>query len=123
MLCAGTARSRLCLTALTGTIASLSTMAGMTAAEEIAEIMNRRLPEIRPGTLCFWGEWFGRPFDNLHRLIGCGAEGDLLRIRFDQNEILSVWSPLNCQVHAAGSRGQSIFRLEDAARVRWEWVF
>jgi hypothetical protein len=59
--------------------------------------------------------WFGRPYDNWHRLVGCDAEHDLLRVHFNEGETLSVWSPQVLTVDA------STFRIGGADRVRWEW--
>jgi hypothetical protein len=64
------------------------------------------------GSLRFWGEWFGRPYDNCHTLVSCRAEEDVLRLSFDQGETLSTWSPTGLTLDKSTS---------DADRVRWEW--
>jgi hypothetical protein len=73
-----------------------------TEAERMSRLIEQRLPDIEPGTLRFWGEWFGRPYDNQHRLIGCDAESDLLHLRFNEGEVLSIDSPLD--LHFGPSR-------------------
>jgi hypothetical protein len=87
----------------------------MTEAEQLAERISRALPRVKSGTLRFWGQWFGRPHDNWHRLVGCDADGDRLRLHFNGGETLSVWSPREATV------GEEIFQIRDAHRVRWEW--
>ena len=46
------------------------------------------------GTMCFYGEWFGRPYDNFHRIIKANYENDCLNIYFEKGEILSVFNPI-----------------------------
>jgi len=96
----------------------------MREAETMADVITRQLPEIKPGTLRFWGEWFGgRPYDNKHRLIGCDAQADLLRLHCHEGEVLSVWSPRDLYIRPSGLRSEPILRIRDAARVRWDWFF
>jgi hypothetical protein len=87
----------------------------MTEAERIAHQLRRLLPHLRSGSLRFWGRSFGRPHDNRHLIVGGGAQGDLLRVRFDAGETLSVEAPQAAVIDAR------TFRIEDARRVRWEW--
>jgi hypothetical protein len=87
----------------------------MTEAEGIAESIGRALPEVKSGTLRFWGQWFGRPYDNCHRIVACEAASEVLRVRFTEGEVLSVWAPRGATIDA------NTFRIADAARVRWEW--
>ena len=87
----------------------------MTNAERIAGHFERLLPKLKPGTLRFWGDWFGRPNDNVHTAEECAAIGDILRITFDQGEVLSVFNPEDLQI------SEMAFRIGRASRVRWEW--
>lgn len=89
----------------------------MSEVERIAERIKRQLPHVKAGTLRFWGEWFGRPYDNVHRMTGCDAKADLLQMYFDGKEVLSVWSPRRLDM------GEHTFRIGDATRVRWEWFY
>ena len=89
----------------------------MTEAERIARIVRDALPLVKRGALRFWGAWFGRPYDNLHEIVGCQAEGDLLTVHFNEGELLRVWAPLGATVDA------DAFRIGDAKRVRWEWFY
>jgi hypothetical protein len=87
----------------------------LSKAEQIAARIAGALPSLKTGTLRFWGEWFGRPYDNNHKIIGCDARGDLLHIRFDEGESLHLWSPQQSELD------HRTFRIQNAARVRWEW--
>lgn len=89
----------------------------MTEAEQIASRILNALPNIKCGTLRFWGSWFGRPYDNRHQIVDCEAEGEILLVRFDQSELLSVFSPRDASIN------EKTFRIDDADRVRWEWFY
>jgi hypothetical protein len=65
----------------------------MSEAEQFCEQIRAAIPNIRSGSLRFWGVWFGRPHDNEHRLIACSAEKDVLHCHFDEGEALHVWFP------------------------------
>jgi hypothetical protein len=87
----------------------------MSEAERLAERVNSGLEGLKAGTLRFWGEWFGRPYDNIHQIVGCKADGDFVRIRFNDDEVLGVWSPREPVV------GPRTFKISNADRIRWEW--
>ncbi len=87
----------------------------MTEASRIADLIHADLPTLKRGTLRFWGQWFGRPMDNIHTITAASAEGDLLEIRFDNGEMLRILQPVGAIVGAAR------FIIRDAARLRWEW--
>ena len=91
--------------------------ATMTEVKDIAGYLQERLPRLKTGSLRFWGSWFGRPYDNSHKAVGFTSEGEILSVRFNDDESLQVWSPHG--VHA----DERTFRIDDAARVRWEWFY
>jgi hypothetical protein len=108
---------------------------GMTEAEWIAGRLVPSHAQIG-GTLRFWGQWFGKAYDNCHRLVRYEAEGDLLKFHFDENETLSLWAPRKAafeerpHLMEPGSWSPSgrvikehVFRIGDADRVRWEWFY
>lgn len=68
-------------------------------------------------SLCVFGDWFGRPGDNCHRLVSHEAKEDYVRLKFDEGETLEVWNPEGLRVD-----GRS-FIIEKASRVRWEWFY
>lgn len=88
------------------------------------------------GTLRFWGQWFGKAYDNWHRVVSCEADGDLLQIHFNENETLSVWAPRNAAFEerphprepgewspSGRKLKDRVFSIRDADRVRWEWFY
>ncbi|MGC4049818.1 MAG: hypothetical protein QM757_09930 [Paludibaculum sp.] len=101
-----------------GVVASLGRMADPAASAGLRTLAGH-LQHAIPGGLCgslrFWGECFGSPYSQRHRLVSCEVDGVVLRLVFDQRETLSVWSPGGLTIHRAG------FRIADARRVRWEW--
>jgi len=89
----------------------------MNETKKLADRIRQELPNVKAGTLRFWGEWFGKPYDNQHQLARCEVESNLLRLFFDGDEILSVWAPSGLKV------SQSTFWISTADRVRWEWFY
>ncbi|MEW6183093.1 MAG: hypothetical protein AB1500_07945 [Bacillota bacterium] len=67
------------------------------------------------GLLQIYGQWFGRPYDNIHRAAEVKWENDVLAIRFSDGEELQVWNPSPPLI-----RGRD-FLIEKAVRVRWSW--
>jgi hypothetical protein len=89
----------------------------MSDLQQIAEQIQRTLPHLKSGTLQFWGYCFGRPDDNVHRLVRCDADEGYLRLQFNDDEVLSAWLPTEIKAT------ESVFQIVDAARVRWEWFY
>ena len=89
----------------------------MNETEEIAKRIDCALPNVKKGSLRFWGDWFGGPYDNCHTLTRCCIDGERLSLFFNQGETLSIWSPRGLSVN--GSK----FRIRGARSVRWEWFY
>lgn len=87
----------------------------MSNAHAMAQRLSARLTELHTGSLRFWGVWFGRPYDNIHRIVSCEAQADMLKLTFNEQETLSVWSPEGLDAQSGA------FRIARAAKVRWEW--
>jgi hypothetical protein len=85
------------------------------SVSEIASTINAALPNVKSGTLRLWGEWFGRPYDNFHRLTSCSAEIDSVVLGFDEGESLTISEPAGLVIE------EGVFLIQSAARVRWEW--
>jgi len=84
---------------------------------EIAAHIESLLPNVKCGTLRFWGQWFGRPYDSCHTVVAAESAADTLIVRFDAEEKLTV-------VHPAGvSISSSQFRIQSASKVIWEWFY
>lgn len=70
------------------------------------------------GSICFFGDWFGRPYDNFHRVknayINCNT--NLMTIEFE-GEVLTIKNPeilINTDTE---------FSIQYADEVTWEWYF
>lgn len=86
-------------------------------AQEIAKNINASLTHLKTGTLRFWGEWFGRPYDNIHQVVRCSGEGNLVTLEFKEGETLAIFEPKGLVLE------EGIFSIQTAARVRWEWFY
>ncbi|MGA7858884.1 MAG: hypothetical protein WCA11_13190 [Terracidiphilus sp.] len=73
------------------------------------------LPIVKSGSLRFWGEWLGKPYDNWHVVVSCDATDDCLQIHFNQGEVLAVWNPIDVEIDAKQ------FRIGSATALRWTW--
>jgi len=60
--------------------------------EKFSQIINNL--KVKPGgTLRFYGEWFGRPYDNFHKIAECSFNHDILIIKFDAGEQIKIFNP------------------------------
>jgi len=89
----------------------------MSEAKEIAAYVLMHLGELKGGSLRIFGDWFGRPHDNLHTIIGADSEDNCLIVRFDNCEELRIWEPSGAKID------ESNFIIAKAKRVRWEWYY
>jgi hypothetical protein len=87
----------------------------MTEANRIARLIQGRLVNPKRGTLRFWGQWFGRPYDNIHTVVAARADGDVLELAFDAGETLRILEPRKALIN------ESQFVIPEAKAVRWEW--
>lgn len=84
---------------------------------DLRNAIYENLQSLRSGTLAFWGNWFGKPHDNVHRIVGAEfIEGSTI-IYFDHAESLIIDAPENWSL----SDGQLIIR--QAKRVRFQWFY
>lgn len=63
-------------------------------AEKLTKIINY-LEEKPGGSLRLYGEWFGRPNDNYHKILLCIFKDGILKIKFDAGETIKIWNPNN----------------------------
>jgi hypothetical protein len=52
----------------------------MMTPEEIRDLIMATPPS---GTLRIWGDWFGRPYDNAHRIVSAAVDANTLLIGMD----------------------------------------
>ena len=85
-------------------------------AEQIASRLKLALPHLKYGSLRFWGVFSaGRPYEDARKITYCDARDEVLHIQFDCDESLYVWSPHQAELN------RTVFSIQNAARVRWEW--
>lgn len=96
------------------------------AIKEAEEILKKRMQIFRPaidpqiltkgGSLCFYGDWFGRPCDNYHRIVHTSYNGEILEIQFSQSERLLVYNP-----DGITSTAQEL-KIRKASKLKWLYV-
>jgi hypothetical protein len=69
------------------------------------------------GSLCIFGDWFGRPMDNWHRVVSFEVKEDYIKLTFNEGEILDVWGAKGLKIE-----GKS-FVIRQANHIRWEWFY
>jgi hypothetical protein len=67
----------------------------------------------------FWGDWFGRPMDNVHKVTRAvyNEDSDTLALTFEEHEECIVCSP-TCITSTEHS-----FFVTDAKSVSWSWYY
>lgn len=68
------------------------------------------------GSLFFFGESFGRPYDNIHKIKSVHYDGELLVICFDQWEELFVYNPKDIE------STEKELRIGSASKVKWRYI-
>src|SRR5687768_9802826 len=89
----------------------------MEQAKVIADLIKNLLPNVKAGTLRFFSEWFGGPYDNYHTIVSAEAKDNCLILRFNENEKLSVWNPSGFKID------EDEFQIDSASRVLWQWNY
>jgi len=85
--------------------------------DQLASQITALLPRIKSGTLRFFGEWFGREWDNHHEVTCATADGDDLIVNFDEGEELTVSRPRAAKI------SPDDFLIRNADRARWQWFY
>lgn len=86
--------------------------------EKVKYCMNERFLEelqIEGGSLCIWGEWFGRPYDNFHIVESVRWERTKITINFDQGESLYISNPIKI------ANQEKKLLIGDALKVLFVW--
>ncbi len=68
------------------------------------------------GSLFFFGEPFGRLYDNIHKIESIHYDGELLVIRFDQWEELFVYDPQDIE------SAEKELKIASASKVKWSYI-
>ena len=89
----------------------------MAHARDAVDRIARLAPDIKAGTFRFYGEWFGRAYDNWHTVRGADCDGDTLTVHFDDHDRLVIRRPRDYEI------ARRAIRIGSAERVRWEWYY
>lgn len=68
------------------------------------------------GSLCFYGDWFGRSYDNFHKIIHARYDDKLLEIFFDCHEHLIIYEPQNI------TNTKHELKIKNAKKVKWMYI-
>ena len=71
----------------------------------------------KSGTLRFFGDWFGRPYDNFHIPVSAELSENVLTICFNNGEKCTVYDPLGV------INETDDFHVERASKIVWEWYY
>lgn len=85
--------------------------------EVFATKYKSRNRQVKGGSVCLWGHWFGKPLDNYHEIIDATYNHDSneLKIYFDEEEVLTIEYPEKIEEY------ENSFKITSATRIRWEW--
>ena len=72
---------------------------------------------IKRGTIQIWGEWFGRPYDNIHIIESVKWSSTEIIIHFDQGETLYITDPVKI------INEEKQFIISDASKVLFTWYY
>ncbi|KJF43467.1 hypothetical protein [Draconibacterium sediminis] len=69
------------------------------------------------GSLCFYGHWFGRPYDNFHQIesLSFDSSTNKLSLTFDEKETLIIVNPKEI------SESEKILTIKSADKIIWNW--
>lgn len=68
------------------------------------------------GTMCFYGEWFGRPYDNYHEIVKVYYENECLTIHFANHERLIIFNPTEI------TNEENCLKIKEASKVIWQYT-
>jgi hypothetical protein len=88
----------------------------MTEEDKVLSVVQQHKGKIS-GTIQMFGDWFGRPYDNIHRLQEVSLSGNVLLMAFVGGEILEVTAPSGAKID------NKIFSIDRASRVLWKWFY
>ena len=79
--------------------------------------LKQHFNKFKGGSLCIFGDWFGRPHDNVHIPKTFSFVDDVLTVTFEDDETLTIWNPSQVQIQ------ERMFKVGGASKVRWEWFY
>lgn len=87
--------------------------------EEFVKFVENRENLFKGGTFRIYGDWFGRPYDNYHKLKSAHFDSQLKRLTLDFNEgeKLEVYNPKHI------FEASTFLKVVDADRIKLTWFF
>lgn len=89
------------------------------STEEFVEIYNTKQGQVKGGSLCFYGYWFGKPYDNYHQLdfVTFDSSTNTLILNFKEKETLSITNPQEiCEF-------ENRLTIGSADKISWKWFY
>ncbi len=87
-----------------------------TEAGRIAEQIRQALADLKRGSLKFFGDWFGRSYDNVHTIVGAASEGNCLIISSTIGRTARAAEPKLDRMVRVGSQPARLHLREDRLR-------
>ena len=86
---------------------------------QFAEKYLSKQGQVKGGTLCFWGHWFGKPYDNIHEITAVEYDTgtNILTLRFSEQETLTITNPLGIVEY------NNRLQINQADKVYWQWYY
>ena len=87
--------------------------------EELVDLYRSKKADCKGGSACFYGHWFGRPYDNFHEIKSVSFEvaSSELKFTFMEGETLIIQNPQGIK-----EIGQTL-TIEDADKILWRWYY
>lgn len=94
-----------------------SSILAETTPEDFANKYKDNGSYLQGGTLCFYGFWFGKPFDNFHKLVNTDYDKieDTLCLTFNEKEKLTIYNPKIIEEYP------NRIIIQEANRIKWQW--
>lgn len=85
--------------------------------QEFVKRYNSYKGTIKGGAVCFWGYWFGKPYDNFHQIafVRFDEIEHKLELLFTESESLIIESPERIKEY------NNHIEIESARKILWQW--
>ena len=90
---------------------------GTMTTEDFVNKYNSNSGQVKGGSLCFYGHWFGRPYDNYHQVKSLTFDKDsgVLTMDFNEGEQLTIKNPADIKEY------KNQLTIERADKIYWTW--
>lgn len=87
--------------------------------QEFIDKYNKKQGLVKGGSLCFFGHWFGKPYDNYHQLEFATYDNSTnsLTMTFGEKETLTIFNPQDiCEI-------ENQLTIGSADKINWKWYY